>query len=45
MMEECGFTMMMQDMHPDEKTLREKPGLKVSAGTPLRLLFLCSRTL
>lgn len=40
-MEDCGFTVMTQDIHPDEKTLREKPGLKVSPGTPLGLLFNC----
>lgn len=44
MMEERGFTVMTQDLHPDERTLREKPGLKVSAGTPLGLLFHCART-
>ena len=42
-MEECGFAVVMQDLHPDERTLREKPGLKVSARTPLALLFQCSR--
>lgn len=40
-MEVCGFTVMTQDIHPDEKTLHEKPGLKVSYGTPLGLLFNC----
>jgi SAM-dependent methyltransferase len=44
MMEERGFAVMTQDMYPDEKTLREKPGLKVSSGTPLGLLFHCART-
>jgi SAM-dependent methyltransferase len=42
-MEDCGFTVLTQDIHPDEKTLREKPGLKVSSGTPLGLLFTCRR--
>jgi hypothetical protein len=42
-MEECGFAVRTQDLHPDERTLREKPGLKVSAGTPLAVLFHCSR--
>ena len=42
-MEDCGFTVMTQDIHSDEKTLREKPGLKVSSGTPLGLLFNCHR--
>ncbi len=43
-MERSGFTVLTQDVHPDEKTLREKPGLRVSAGTPLALLIQCSRT-
>ena len=43
-MENCGFTVTTQDILPDEKTLHEKPGLKVSSGTPLGLLFLCHRT-
>ena len=43
-MEDSGFTVTTQDIFPDEKTLREKPGLKVSSGTPLGLLFLCHRT-
>lgn len=42
-LEESGFTIITEDVHPDEKTLREKPGLKVSAGTPLGLLFNCQR--
>ncbi len=42
-MEDCGFAVTMEDVHPDEKTLREKPGLKISAGTPLGLLFKCRR--
>lgn len=40
-MEDSGFTVITQDIHPDEKTLREKSGLKVSSGTPLGLLFMC----
>jgi SAM-dependent methyltransferase len=44
MMEECGFTVITQDLHPDERTLHEKSGLKVSPGTPLGLLFHCART-
>lgn len=42
-MQDSGFTVITQDMYPDEKTLHEKPGLKVPAGTPLGLLFLCQR--
>lgn len=42
-LEDCGFTVITQDIHPDVKTLREKPGLKVSSGTPLGLLFTCHR--
>jgi SAM-dependent methyltransferase len=43
MMEGCGFTVMTEDVHPDEKTLHEKSGLKVASGTPLGLLFNCQR--
>jgi SAM-dependent methyltransferase len=43
-MEACGFAVQMQDLHAGERTLREKPGLQVSAGTPLAVLFQCSRT-
>lgn len=42
-MEHSGFTVLTQDLYPDERTLREKPGLKVSSGTPLGLLFHCTR--
>ncbi|HEY0753882.1 MAG TPA: class I SAM-dependent methyltransferase [Ktedonobacteraceae bacterium] len=42
-MEESGFAVMTQNIHADAKTLHEKPGLKVSAGTPLGLLFICRR--
>ena len=42
-MEDCGFTVTTQDVHPDEKTLHEKSGLKVPSGTPLGLLFVCQR--
>lgn len=42
-MEDSGFTVTTQNIHPDEKTLHEKSGLKVSSGTPLGLLFVCQR--
>ncbi len=42
-MEESGFAVTTWDIHPDEKTLHEKAGLKVSSGTPLGLLFVCQR--
>lgn len=37
----CGFTVAQEDVHPDEKTLHEKPGLTVPRDTPLALLFDC----
>jgi SAM-dependent methyltransferase len=40
---DCGFTVITEDIYPDEKTLHEKQGLKVSRGTPLGLLFVCHR--
>ncbi len=43
-MAECGFTVVTEDVFPDEMTLHEKPGLKVSQGTPLGLLCHCRRT-
>jgi SAM-dependent methyltransferase len=43
-MEDCGFAVITQDIHPDEKTLREKSGLKISSGIPLGLLFVCQRS-
>ncbi|HET8911401.1 MAG TPA: class I SAM-dependent methyltransferase [Ktedonobacteraceae bacterium] len=41
---DCGFTVITEEIQPDEKTLHEKSGLKVSAGTPLGLLFNCQLT-
>jgi SAM-dependent methyltransferase len=41
MLEACGFVVAMEGVRPDEKTLHEKPGLKMSRGTPLALLFDC----
>ena len=43
-MQESGFTVTTRDVHADEKTLHEKPGLKVPAGTPIGLLFDCRKT-
>ncbi len=41
-LESCGFAVATGDIFPDEKTLHEKPGLKVARDTPLALLFECS---
>lgn len=38
-LQDSGFAVLAEDIHPDEKTLHEKSGLKVSSGTPLGLLF------
>jgi SAM-dependent methyltransferase len=35
----AGFAVSAEDIHADEKTLHEKPGLKVPRGTPLGALF------
>jgi len=40
-MEAAGFSAEIEDIFPDEKTLHEKPGLKVPRDTPLALLFDC----
>jgi SAM-dependent methyltransferase len=40
-LEAAGFTVETEDIFPDERTLREKPGLKVSHDTPLALLLDC----
>lgn len=36
---ESGFTVTTEDIFADEKTMREKPGLKLPRGTPLALLL------
>jgi SAM-dependent methyltransferase len=36
-----GFAVRPEDVYPDEKTLREKPGLKLPRATPLALLLDC----
>jgi SAM-dependent methyltransferase len=41
-LESYGFLVTMEDILPDEKTLHEKPGLKVPRDTPLALLFECT---
>ena len=41
---ECGFTVTLADVLPDEKTLHEKPGLKLPRATPMALLCDCRRT-
>lgn len=40
---ECGFTITLEDVLPDEKTLHEKPGLKLSCDTPMALVCDCQR--
>jgi SAM-dependent methyltransferase len=37
----CGFTVSLEDVYPDEKTLHEKAGLRVPRDTPLGLLRDC----
>ncbi len=37
----CGFTVSLEDVYPDDKTLHEKTGLKVPRDTPLGLLLDC----
>ncbi len=37
----CGFTVSLEDVYPDDKTLHEKAGLKVPRDTPLGLLLDC----
>lgn len=39
---ECGFAVTAHNIHPDAKTLREKPGLATPRGTPLALLLDCA---
>lgn len=41
---ECGFTVTLEDVLPDEKTLHEKPGLKLPRETPMALLCDCRRS-
>lgn len=41
---ECGFFVTLEDVLSDEKTLHEKPGLKLSRETPMALLCDCRRT-
>jgi hypothetical protein len=40
----AGFATEAEDVFPDEKTLHEKPGLKIRRGTPLALLLDCRLT-
>ena len=37
----AGFAVSAEDVHADEKTLHEKPSLKLPRGTPLAVLFAC----
>ncbi len=41
-LESAGFAVVTEDILPDEKTLHEKPGLRLPRGTPLALLLQCS---
>jgi len=38
---DTGLAAVAEDVYPDEKTLHDKPGLKVSRNTPLALLLDC----
>lgn len=38
---DCGFTVEIEDVYPDDKTLHEKTGLKVPRDTPLALMLDC----
>jgi SAM-dependent methyltransferase len=42
-LEAAGFIVVAEDISPDEKTLHEKPGLKVPRDTPLALLLDCQK--
>ncbi len=39
----CGFSVALEAVLPDAKTLHEKPGLKLSRDTPMALLCDCRR--
>jgi SAM-dependent methyltransferase len=41
---ECGFTVTLEDVLPDAKTLHEKPGLTLPRNTPMALVCDCERT-
>jgi SAM-dependent methyltransferase len=41
----AGFTVETEDVFPDEKTLHEKPGLKIPRDIPLALLLDCRLTM
>jgi SAM-dependent methyltransferase len=43
-LEAAGFSVETEEVIPDERTLREKPGLKVPRDTPLALLLDCALT-
>lgn len=40
---ECGFTVTLEDVLPDAKTLHEKPGLTLPRDTPMALVCDCQR--
>lgn len=42
-LQECGFAVTLEDVLPDEKTLHEKPGFKLSRSTPMALVCDCWR--
>jgi SAM-dependent methyltransferase len=39
----AGFHVEIEDVHPDDRTLHEKAGLKMPVNTPLALLYDCVR--
>jgi SAM-dependent methyltransferase len=41
---ECGFTVTLANVLPDEKTLHAKPGFKLARETPMALLCDCRRS-
>jgi SAM-dependent methyltransferase len=40
---ECGFAVTLEDVLPDEKTLHEKPDLRLPRETPMALVCDCQR--
>ena len=43
MLRDCGFSAAPTDVHPDQKTLHERPGLKLPRDIPLALVLECRR--
>lgn len=40
---DCGFAVLLEDVLPDAKTLREKPGFTLPRDTPMALVCDCQR--